>query len=254
MSRYKKLKKIASGGQAEVYRGKNVDTGAIVALKYLTSSFSSGRDGEVEEVEEARARFIREVKAQKSLRHPNIVPIYACAERAHKPWYAMPLAQDSLDDSFRSDRQSEEWVLDVIAQILDAIEYSHDRKVIHRDLKPSNILQIDGTWRVSDFGLCRFTDSDSAVLTRPKELFGTQFYSAPEQYDNAHDAGPPADIFSIGRILLQGLTWLPPTPYVSQHLASVREKFRPVLTKCLAEMPDSRYQRITDLRSALHSL
>lgn len=253
MSRYKKLAKIDSGGQAEVYRGKNVDTGVIVALKYLTPSLSV-RSGDAEEAEEARARFIREVKAQKSLRHPNIVPIYACAERAHRPWYAMPLAQDTLHNVFRGERKDEDWVLGVTVQVLDAIEYSHKNNVIHRDLKPSNVLLVDGTWRVSDFGLCRFTDSDSAVLTRPKELFGSQYYSAPEQYDDAHEAGPPADIFSIGRMLLQGLIWSPPTPYITTHLATAPEKYRPVVAKCLAEMPGSRFQTVAELRSALLSL
>jgi serine/threonine protein kinase len=247
MAGYKRMGRIADGGQATVYRARNVDTGDQVALKALRPS---GKKANPAEVQEERVRFLREVKEQSRLRHSNIVPILDFSGRGQLPWYAMPLAQASLEDFLNGEKREISWVLPVMHRIIDAMEYAHNEGVIHRDLKPNNVLLIDDEWKVSDFGFCRNLNSESDQITKPATLVGTLFYAAPEQYDDAHSAGPTADVYAIGRILIHCLTWNRPPP-ASHRLNEIPSDFREVVLRCVAEEPSHRFQKLAELRAAL---
>ncbi|MGW3234141.1 serine/threonine-protein kinase [Streptomyces sp. CAI-17] len=250
MPGYKKLEEIGSGGQATVHLGEDVDTGEKVALKYLTPA---GKKINSAEVQEDRIRFLREVREQSRLEHTNIVPVLAFSGRGQRPWYAMPLANGSLENYLESDKRDASWSVSVMHKVVDAMEYAHNEGVVHRDLKPSNLLLIKGEWKVSDFGFCRNLNSDSNQITRPASIFGTTFYAAPEQYDDAHAVGPTADVYAIGRILIHCLTWHRPPPGVNR-LNELPPEFREVVVHCVAEYPHQRFQTMTELRAALNSI
>ncbi|WP_329293832.1 serine/threonine-protein kinase [Streptomyces pseudovenezuelae] len=250
MPAYKKVKEIKSGGQAAVWRGRDMDTGQYVALKYLT--VRGEKRPKSAEAEEERIRFIREVKTQQELSHPNITPVLAYSGKVHHPWYAMPLADETFEDCLKGPKRDVSWSLEVIHQVIDAMEYSHEQGVIHRDLKPSNILSINNSWLVSDFGYCRNLNSESIKMTQAKALLGTWFYAAPEQFDDAHEAGPPADVYAVGKILMYCLTGNPPGPYL--RLKGVSEPYKDVIVRCAAEEPEDRYQSMSALREALLSI
>ncbi|MGW3346456.1 serine/threonine-protein kinase [Nonomuraea rubra] len=247
MPGYKKIERIGSGGQANIWKGKNVETGEMVALKYL--SIRGDRRADAAKIEEERARFVREVRIQKTLNHPNIIPVLDYGDRGFHQWYAMPLAKETLNDTLRGPKRSEDSTLEIMHHIIDAIEYAHSRGVIHRDIKPSNILNVNGEWLVSDFGFSRDLLSDSLLITRAQEFLGTPYYAAPEQYDDAHSVGPTADIYAIGKTFLACLTGKHVGPYMK--LDEVAQPFATVIQKCAAEDPQSRYQSAAELRAAL---
>lgn len=247
MPAYKKVQEIKTGGQASVWQGRDMDTGAIVALKYLT--VRGGRSSGSSEAEEERVRFIREVKAQQELTHPHITPVLAYSGKVHHPWYAMPLADTTLDDYLKDPKRDVMKSLDALHQVIDAMEHSHNQGVIHRDLKPSNVLSVDGLWMVSDFGYCRNVNSDSIQLTQANAFFGTPFYAAPEQFDDAHEAGPAADVHAVGKMLMYCLSGQPPGPYLK--LKGIQKPYQDVITRCAAEYPEDRYESMNALREAL---
>ncbi|MFD8727587.1 serine/threonine protein kinase [Streptomyces sp. NPDC059611] len=248
MPGYRKLAQIAIGGQATIHRGVDVDTGRVVALKYLSSE--GNKKTKLLDAEKERTRFLREVREQRRLSHVGIMPVLGYSGRGQKPWYAMPLAEASLQDFLNSERQEIDWSLGVVNKILDGMEYAHREGVIHRDLKPNNILTIEGNWVISDFGFCRNINSESLRITQPEKLVGTLIYAAPEQYDDAHIVGPTADIYSIGKILVHCLTWNMPPPGGSR-LSEIPAEFKETVIRCVAEDPRDRFQNVSDLRESL---
>lgn len=247
MPGYRKLARIAVGGQATVHRGVNVDTEEEVALKYLKLRGKTKPDPA--QARNMKARFVREVKEQRRLDHPNIMPVLDYSE-THSPWYAMPMAQASLQDFLDAEKRDVGWCLDVLSKVIDGMEYAHKQGVIHRDLKPNNILLVDGKWVVSDFGFCLNINSESLRITEAENLVGTYVYAAPEQYDDAHLVGPTADVYSIGKMLIHCLAWNMPPPG-GNRLSEIPLVFKSVVIRCVAEDPSDRFQSLSDLRDAL---
>jgi serine/threonine protein kinase len=249
MAKYKKLSVLDNtGGQGKVWKAEVTGTNDFVALKYLKYEPGSSRD----ERSKQKIRFVREVESQRRLNHPGIMPVLSCATHISPPWYAMPLADHSLQQILSGPRQPLEWTASVMTEVMDAVEYSHAQGVIHRDLKPNNILSVEGRWLVSDFGYCRNLDSQSAVITDQQRLVGSFAYAAPEQFDDAHQATPAADIFSLTKILIHCLTWQIPYPY--SRVAATPEQWHQFLASGLAENPSHRPQSVADFRAALSGL
>jgi serine/threonine protein kinase len=244
--RFRRIVKLSTqGGQAEVWRGEG-DAGRAVAIKVLrTIAIDGSRD-------ESLQRFKREIRCQMTMWHDNIVPILGSNLDDDPPWYAMPLASTSLALRLDSGAIAEDEAINIILAISEAIRYSHEQGVIHRDLKPDNVLFVDGAWMVSDFGMCRDMNSKSLTITRSNALVGSMAYVAPEQYDDAHEVGAPADVFALGKILYHCLTGLLPFPYTS--LEKLPAKFRYLVNRCIAENPAARYQTVEEFIQELQLL
>lgn len=236
-------------GQATIWLAKDVEYGDEVIVKYLNPSPNAG------EAEADRRRFAREVRCQSALRHPSIMPILRYNVEAATPWYSMPKASTTFLEVLEDGRLSPEEIIDVLADVFDAIEYAHADGVLHRDLKPANILflekQVNGAsgWVVADFGLCKDENSASAQITQTHTVVGSVAYMAPEQFDDAHAATQAADIYSIGKILAHAFTGRRPFPV--NRLEEVPAEFRQVVRYCLADKPGSRYQNVAALRNDL---
>ncbi|MFD4654133.1 serine/threonine-protein kinase [Kitasatospora sp. NPDC058444] len=249
MARFKKLSPLDKGAQAVVWKAEAVGgSEGLVALKYLVYEPGSTR----EERAKQKKRFLREVDSQSGLSHPGIMPVLASAANAAPPWYAMPLADGTLQKCLEGPRQPMSWVASVMDEVLAAVEYAHENGVVHRDLKPNNILSLDGKWVVSDFGFCRRIDSKSAVITEKNHLVGSYAYAALEQYDDAHEATFAADIFSLTKILIHLLVWKLPYPYA--RIDETPENLHGFLNRGLAEDPKHRPQTVAEFRSGLAEL
>ena len=147
----------------------------------------------------------------------------------------------------------------LVETLARAVQAAHQAGVVHRDLKPSNVLlTADGVCKVSDFGLAKLLDSDSA-RTLSGQVLGTPSYMAPEQAEgHSRQVGPLADIYALGAILYHALTGRPPflgesqletlklvtsTEVVSPHLLrpDVPRDLETICLKCLDKEPHKRY-------------
>jgi len=234
---------LGAGGFAVVYRATDSagsSSNGAVAIKILR---------ELEDVE-VRRRFLRELRIVAALKHPHIVPVLDDGEdESGHMWYAMPLAKGSLAEEADQFRGDDERILRVMRQLCDGLGHVHAAGVFHRDLKPANVLRIaKDTWAISDFGLAREAERVTTVLTSTLQGVGTFFYAAPESWRGARFAEAEADIFSLGKVLLE---------LVSGELphdgARADGRFRTVVERATRSRLEDRYRSVGDMLAALES-
>ncbi len=154
---------------------------------------------------DVRTRFIREAQSAGQMAHPHIVTVYDYGEHEGTPYIVMEfLAGSELSKVLeRGTRLPLSEVVRLMTQLLGALAYAHQRKVVHRDIKPGNIFVLDdGSLKVVDFGLARVEASN---LTDTGAILGTPAYMSPEQF-LALPVDERSDIFSAGVILYELLT------------------------------------------------
>lgn len=240
MPSYTREGRINAGGQGEVWRGRAAD-GTEVALKFLTLSGNPAQQAE------DLARFEREVRLQTSLHHPGIMPILGVHLEGPEPHFAMPIAEASLRDKLSAARTGLEVdeATAVFGEMLAAVAHAHAEGVIHRDLKPENVLFRAGRAMLSDFGLGRRLYSGSTTLTITNAAMGTFAYSAPEQFNDAHQADERADVFALGRIFYEMLCG----GYAFQNidLTRIPAQFRYIVHHATQAEPERRFQSVAEM-------
>ncbi len=196
LGKYKLQDLLGTGGFSRVYRARDEIEGREVALKIP--------DTRVLDIDD----LLEEVRITVRLEHPNILPIVNADIVDGQLLIAYPRGTEPLDERL-SRRYASHWALDVFEQVLDAVAYAHEHKVIHCDIKPDNvILFADGTAKLGDFGIARV--AMRTVLSASGR--GTVGYMAPEQA-----LGQPSfrsDVFALGLLayrLFSGA--LPRWPY-----------------------------------------
>jgi serine/threonine-protein kinase len=214
------------------------------------------------------ARFAREAQVLALLNHPNIAGIYGVEDRA--------LVMELVEGAELRGPLTEEQALPIIHQLIDALEYAHEKGIVHRDLKPANIkLGPDNRVKVLDFGLAKALTGDpvrtadsanSPTLTMRATLagviLGTAAYMSPEQA-RGQSVDKRADIWAFGAILYEILTGevLFDAPTVSDTLAAVLTRdpmldrvplrFRRLVRLCVARDPRQRLRDISGARLLL---
>lgn len=206
---YQVLEKIGHGGMAEVYRGFHPALNRFVAIKLLGQSLEADPN--------FAKRFQREAQAITVLDHPNIVQIFdfgvlptdSDGDDIHylvmeyidgRDLRAEMAGRRSSTEPFTSDE-----VLDIMAQVAEALDYAHQCGVVHRDIKPGNILVThEGRVVLTDFGLAMLRDRPSQATMG--KSFGTPEYIAPEQAIDSRAASPQSDIYSLGVVLYEMVT------------------------------------------------
>ena len=259
--RYRVLKRLGTGGMAEVWCAEDEVLGRNVALKLLGSRYA--------EDPEFRERFRREARAAAGLTHPNIVGIFDRAEWDGTPYIAMELVDGRTLKELVNQRgpMPVDVAVDLTEQLLKALGYAHRRGLVHRDVKPQNvIIDGEGQAKVADFGIARAVNSD---MTETGAIVGTVQYLSPEQ---AH--GQPvdqrSDLYSAGVVLYELLTGQVPfdgEAPVSIALKHVSEspappsQLRPglppaiesVVLRALEKDPAFRYQSADEFITALEN-
>ena len=184
------LKRIGSGGMAEVFLIYDENLAVERALKVIKLEFEGRK--------EVIYRFKREAKLHAQVQdNPQwVVPIHICDEYEQIPYLVMPyLLAGSLRDLVKKFAPlSENVVAKIIHELANALTVTESAALVHRDIKPSNILlQPNGYIALSDFGLATY-DYKSAA----RSVAGTPGYMAPEQFVQGHAQDIRSDIFSLG--------------------------------------------------------
>ena len=196
--RYEIHELIGVGGMANVYRCTDTIDDREVAIKILKDEYLNN--------EEFIRRFKNESKAIAMLSHPNIVKVYDVSFGDMIQYIVMEYI-DGITLKEYIDRQGIiEWkdALHLTTQILKALQHAHECGIVHRDIKPQNVMLLqDGTIKVTDFGIARF--SDKATRTMTEQAIGSVHYIAPEQARGDVTDGK-TDIYSVGVMLYEMLT------------------------------------------------
>lgn len=211
-NRYLLIERIGEGGMGSVYRALDQRTGQDVAVKLLHSSLC--------EREHSRRRFAREARAASMLNHPGIVKIIDYGED-ERPYLVMELLTGtSLRKFVRKNKPTPARLLQLTAELCEALYHAHSHGIVHRDLKPDNIfINHLGHVKVLDFGLAKLAClPELSNLTRSGTALGTCSYMAPEQA-TGRDADERSDLYAVGVMLYEFLCGM--TPFSADEAASV---------------------------------
>ena len=258
-SRYRIVRRIGSGGMADVYRAEDTHLGRQVALKVLHRRFA--QDQEFVE------RFRREASAAAGLQHPNVVGVFDRGRHDGTYYIAMEhLPGRTLKEIVGDDAPlAQERVIDLGTQILAAAGFAHRHGVIHRDFKPHNVILDDQDHaKVTDFGIAR---AGASEMTETGSIMGTAQYLSPEQAQG-HAVTGASDLYSIGVMLYEmlagrlpfegdsavsvALKHLSETPQpISQFRPDIHPALESVVMAALAKDPARRWQSADDFAAGL---
>jgi len=249
---------LGRGGQAVVYRARQVATDRDVALKVFDELDDAGK----------LTRFRREAVAAARVDDPRIVTVYESGDVDGVPFIAMRLVPGpSLDEVVaRFGPLPPGRAVAILSDVASAVDAAHEHGLVHRDIKPANVLlDLDDRAYLSDFGVARMDDLPG--LTRRGDWLGTVEYVSPEQAAG-HQATAASDIYAFGVLAFEVLCGRPPFVHRQASavlVAHVREPapsalainpclpadIDAVLGSALAKDPDERPLRATDLVDAL---
>ncbi len=196
--RYEIKEIIGVGGMAVVYKAFDNQENRTVAVKILKEEFISN--------EEFVRRFKNESKAIAMLSHPNIVKVYDVSFGDLIQYIVMEYIDGITLKEFIEREGSLRWkdAVHFTIQILKGLQHAHDKGIVHRDVKPQNIMVLpDGTIKVADFGIARFSRSEQRTIT--DKAIGSVHYISPEQA-RGERTDEKADVYSVGVMLYEMLT------------------------------------------------
>jgi serine/threonine-protein kinase len=252
-----------------VYQALRARDAALIAVKTISPTVAGSR-ADVD-------RFLREVRALRELKHPNIVKLHEIAELNGLFHLTMEyVAGRDLAQLQKEQRgpMPTARAVSLVCQLLTALDHAHTRDLVHRDIKPANVLVAREEGRdvvkLSDFGLSRIYQSTSmSGLTLDGDLGGSPAFMAPEQFTELRNALPSVDQYSAGALLYMLLTERSPYDFperleqkimkilledpvpVRARRQDLPEQLAAVIDRALARKPQARFATVKEMGRAL---
>jgi tetratricopeptide (TPR) repeat protein/predicted Ser/Thr protein kinase len=263
IGRYEIGRLLGSGGMGQVYAARDVELGREVAIK-------------IAQANQPDSRLRREAQHAARLNHPHICTIHEVGSSDGRTYIAMEyVAGECLCDVIPPEGLPLEKVVQLGAQIADALVHAHEEGIVHRDLKSANVMVTrDGRAKVLDFGLARAAAAVNAsdmsapplTVTAPGTVSGTLAYMAPELL-RGRPANAASDTWAAGVLLYElacgvrpfgGATAFELSAAILQHpmprSARIPSSLHQIIDRCLAKNPSDRYASARELSSALTTL
>lgn len=271
LGHYRIKRQVGFGGMATVFLAEDIHLNREVALKVFWP-----RPGETQDF---LRRFGREARVLAQLDHPHILPVYDYGEQGELAYLVTPyLSGGTLKDLLQKRKAlPPAEAIKLLAQVLPALQYAHERNLIHRDIKPANLLfKANGTLMLADFGLVKVVESEDRenaplhTLTQSGQaIAGTPEYMAPEQIEGK--AVPASDMYSLGIVLYEMVTGTRPftgTTLLSilmKHMkeapqpphmlnSSITPQLEDIILRALEKDPRNRFARPADFQQALEQI
>lgn len=284
-SKYRLLGELGRGGMAKIFEVWDGDLRRHLAMKVLNPKYCRSA--------RARQRFIAEAQAMAQLQHPNIIPVHEIGQTPQNaPYFTMDIVRGhTLDEVTKHLLAGDEdfkklyprrRILQIFLKICEGVAYAHSKGVIHRDLKPQNIMVgAFGQVYIMDWGLAKFLKSnptsgvwtdkqENAWMTQEGAVVGTPSYMAPEQArGEIEKVDERSDVYSLGAILFEMLTWQPPfqastveqayqlvlqgkTPYAEDFNLSpspIGRELCAIIAKAMSKSRNVRYPAVVALKN-----
>lgn len=273
-NKYEILELLGKGGMSVVYKVRHTGMGKIFAVKLLHLHLADD--------DMSLKRFKQEAQASSNLSHPGIVAVHDYGEDFHDMPY---LVMDYIEGPSLSEVLKEtgtlplERFLSIMQQVTSALTHAHQSGIVHRDLKPSNIMitKAEGKEqaKIVDFGIAKVISQSSEgaqQLTQTGEIFGSPLYMSPEQCSGAV-IDQRTDIYALGCVMYEALSGKlphkgnsvietmhkhvndPPPPLVAPQIPeSDKQKLEVMLLKCLAKLPEDRFQSVDEMETELRQI
>lgn len=254
--RYEVQEIIGVGGMSVVYKAYDNLDDRIVAVKILKDEYSNDAD--------FVRRFKNESKAIAVLSHPNIVKVYDVSFGEKVQYIVMEYVDGITLKEYIQKQHIITWndAVFFTTQILRALQHAHDKGIVHRDIKPQNIILLpNGNIKVTDFGIARFSRTETKTLT--ENAIGSVHYISPEQAKGEF-TDERADIYSVGVVLYEMLAGKVPfdaDSAVSVALMQLQKEpkklteinpniplgIEQICFHAMQKNPDERYQTATEM-------
>jgi eukaryotic-like serine/threonine-protein kinase len=263
LGKYQITDVLGQGAMGVVYKGFDPDIRRVVALKTIRRQFDDGS----ESGQTIAARFRNEAQAAGRLLHPGIVGVYDFGEDQGVAYIAMEYVEGNTLAHYLTSRIrfTDEDILSLVGQLLEALSHAHERGVWHRDIKPANLIMTRaGKLKVADFGIARV---DAAGLTQANSVIGTPMYMAPEQFIGAQ-IDHRVDIYAAGVVMYQLIAGrapflgspdalmykvvheVAPPPSLIED-ANRSDRFDAIVATAMSKQPEKRFATAESFRAAV---